>query len=85
MAGLVYGLCALVALACAWLLLRAYARTGTRLLLWAGLCFVGLTLNNALVFVDLLLVPQVDLSLWRNLSALAGMALLVFGLVWDTR
>jgi hypothetical protein len=66
-------------------LLRAHARAGTRLLLWGGLCFVGLTLNNVLVFVDLVLVPTVDLSVWRNLAALAGVAALLYGLVWDER
>jgi hypothetical protein len=81
----VYLLCAATALACAGLLLRGYARSDARLLLWAGLCFVGLTLNNALVFVDMVVVPTVDLFTWRNLAALAGLAVLVYGLVWDTR
>jgi hypothetical protein len=81
----VYLLCALTALACAGLLLRGYARSGARLLLWAGLCFAGLTINNVLVFVDLVVVPDVDLFTWRNVAALAGMAVLLYGLVWDTR
>ncbi len=38
---------------CAFLLLRAYARVRQRLLLWSGLCFVGLTISNAILFVDL--------------------------------
>jgi hypothetical protein len=82
---IVYLLCALTALACAALLLRAYRRSGARLLLWAGLCFLGLTLNNALVFVDLVVVPSVDLFTWRNLAALAGLAVLLYGLVWDVK
>ena len=81
----VYLLCALTALACAALLLRGYDRSGARLLLWAGLCFAGLTVNNALVFVDLVLVPAVDLFTWRNLAALGGMGVLLYGLIWDTR
>jgi hypothetical protein len=81
----VYLLCAATALACAGLLLRAYARSGARLLLWAGLCFAGLTLNNTLVFVDLVLVPAVDLFTWRNVAALAAIATLLYGLVWDAR
>jgi hypothetical protein len=80
---LVYALCTLAAAGCAWLLLRGYRRSGARLLFWGGLCFVGLALNNALVFVDLVLVPQVDLLIPRHLAALAAMAVLVFGLVWD--
>jgi hypothetical protein len=85
MGALIYPLCALTALVCALVLLRGYAAHRTRLLLWSGLCFVGLTMNNLLVVVDLLLVPQVDLFLWRNLAALAGMAILLYGLVWDAR
>jgi hypothetical protein len=83
MGPIVYLLCAATALACAVLLLRAYGRSGARLLFWAGLCFVGLTLNNALVFVDLVLVPGVDLFTWRNLAALAALSVLLYGLIWD--
>jgi hypothetical protein len=85
MATLVYTLCALTSLACAVLLLRGYASTRARLLLWSGLCFAGLAANNALLLIDKSLVPAVDLSLWRTLPALAGVALLLYGLVWETR
>jgi hypothetical protein len=85
MATLVYALCALTSLACAVLLLRGYASTRARLLLWSGLCFAGLALNNILLLVDKRLVPTIDLSLWRTLPALAGIALLLYGLVWETR
>ena len=81
----VYALCALTSAACAALLLRAHARTGVRLLLLSGLCFVGLALNNVLLFVDLVVVTGVDLSLWRGSLALGAMALLLFGLVWESR
>jgi len=83
-ATIVYGLCALTSIACAVLLLRAYASTRVRLLLWSGLCFTGLALNNILLFVDMRLVPEIDLSVWRTLPALAGVGLLLYGLVWDT-
>lgn len=85
MATLVYVLCTLTSLACAVLLLRGYAQNRVRLLLWVGLCFVGLTLNNVLLVVDVRVVPDVDLSLWRSLPALAGLMLLIYGLVWETR
>ena len=65
------------------LLLRAYARTRTRLLLWSGLCFVGVGLNNVVLVVDLILVPDTDLSTWRLVPAAAGIVLLVYGLAWD--
>ena len=46
MATAVYILSALISLASAALLLRSYARTRSSLLFWAGLCFVGLSLND---------------------------------------
>jgi hypothetical protein len=85
MATVVYALCALTSVLCAVLLLRGFAATGARLLLWAGLCFVGLAINNVLLFVDLGLMPGLDLAVWRSLPTLAGLGLLIFGLVWETR
>ena len=82
-AGLIYSLCSLTALLCAWLLLRAYSRSGYRLLLWGGICFVGLTLNNVLVIIDKLVVPYIDLQPWRLLLALVSLMVLLYGLVWD--
>lgn len=83
MAETVYALCALTALACAAMLLRAYRQTRTRLLFWSVLCFIALTINNLLLFVDLVVIPEVDLSTLRSSLALAGLSLLLFGLVWD--
>jgi hypothetical protein len=84
MASLVYALGFAVTLICAVLLLRAYLRVRSRLLFWSGLCFVGLTLSNALLVVDLLFVPDVNLYVWRLAAAAAGMVVLVFGLVWES-
>jgi uncharacterized membrane protein len=82
----VYLLCAVTTVTCAVLLLRAYRRQRTRLLLWSSLCFVLLALNNTLVFVDLIVVPsEIDLSLWRSATALAGVGVLLFGLIWESR
>jgi hypothetical protein len=83
-AALIYSLCALTALFCASLLLQAYRRGGYRLLLWSGLCFVGLTLNNLLLVFDKLIFPEVDLSIWRTAVALAAMTVLLYGLIWDS-
>ena len=85
MATVVYALCALTSLACAVLLLRGYRASRVRLLLWSGLCFCGLALNNILLLIDKRVVPDMDLSLWRSIPALAGVALLLYGLVWETR
>jgi len=83
MAEAVYLLCAATSVACAALLLRGYARMGTRLLLWSGLCFVGLALNNIALVIDLMVVVDTDLSSWRLVPAAGGMLLLVYGLVWE--
>jgi cytochrome c biogenesis protein CcdA len=84
MATVVYALGFIVTLICAVLLLRAYARVRGRLLFWSGLCFVGLTLSNALLVIDLVFVPDLNLYFWRLASAAAGMLVLLFGLVWES-
>ncbi len=84
MASLVYTLGFIVTLICAVLLLRAYVLVRGRLVLWSGLCFVGLTLSNALLVIDLIFVPEVDLYLWRLATAAAAMLVLLFGLVWES-
>ena len=85
MAETVYILCALTSIACAALLLRGYARSRTGLLLWSSLCFVGLALNNVLLFVDKVIFENgPDLTLFRSLTALAAVLILVYGLIWDS-
>jgi|SRR5690606_25243809 len=85
MANAVYLLCALTSLACAGLLLRGYARSRSRLLLWSGLCFVGLAANNLLMCAEIVVAPDRDLRWWRSVAALTGLSLLLYGLVWETR
>lgn len=80
---LIYGLCAFTAAACAALLLRSYARTRFPLLLWSGLCFVGLTANNVLLVLDRLVFPQLDLSTWRLGVALVATLLLLGALILE--
>lgn len=85
MASLVYLLGAIVTAICAILLLRGFARSRSRLLLWSGLCFAGLTVSNALLFVDLVLLPKdQSLYMWRLSTAAAAMLLLVYGLVFES-
>jgi hypothetical protein len=84
MAEFVYSLAFVTSAACSWLLLRAYARSRRRLLFWSGLAFAGLALNNALLFLDLLVLPDTDLSVWRLVPAVAGLAVLCYGLIWET-
>jgi uncharacterized membrane protein len=77
----VYVLCAATALLCAGLLLGNYRRTGVRLLLWCGMFFVAMTLENVLLFADVVIVPEIDLIWWRRGIALVGVAVLVYGLI----
>jgi hypothetical protein len=85
MTGLVYLLCAATCLLCAILLLRAYRQTRVHLLFWSGLCFVGLILDNVMLYVDVVVVPDVSLAIWRKLPGFVAMLLLVFGLVWESK
>ena len=83
MAALIYFLCALTCLAAFVLLLRSWRLTRYRLLFWSALCFAALSINNILLVVDKLFLPRVDLSTPRLLAALAGILLLLFGLIWE--
>ena len=79
-----YLLAALSSISCMVLLFRGYARSGGRLLFWSALCFVGLSVNNVLLFFDFVIFPtQVDLRPWRLLSALAGVAFLLYAFIWE--
>lgn len=80
----VYLLCAFTSAACVVFLARAYFRRRARILLWSTLCFLFLALNNALLYLDLVVFPTaVDLSPLRDLTNLLAMVVLVFGLIWD--
>jgi hypothetical protein len=85
MATAVYVLCALTSIACAGLLLVAYRRTRARLLLWSLLCFAWLAVNNVLLVLDFAVIHDVDLSTARVSTALVGLLLLLFGLIYDTQ
>lgn len=74
----------LTTLICAVLLLRQYVHARLKLLLWSGLCFVGLTMSNGLLIVDMFIVPEHDLYLLRLAGAAAAMCLLVYGLIWES-
>lgn len=84
MEGAVYILCAVTALACAVLLLRGYYRSRTRLLLWCGVFFLALTLENTVLFIDLVLLgDRVSLLTVRRAVGVVGVTILLYGLIWD--
>lgn len=84
MAEAVYLLCALASIACAVLLFRSYLHNRLRLSLWTMICFLALALNNVLLFIDLVITPPtVDLSPFRNGSALLGVAVLLYAMITE--
>jgi hypothetical protein len=82
-ASTVYLLCAVTSIVCALLLLRGYLRSGVRLLLWSTLCFVGLALDNSFLFLDRVLYPEEALFALRRVLSLLGIAVLLYGLIWE--
>lgn len=82
---LVYLLCMATSLVCLLLLIRAYRRSGIKLLLWSALCFVGLAFNNLLLFIDVVLLPTtIDLLPVRHLTALGAISVLLYGFIWES-
>jgi len=80
----VYFLCLATAAFCTILLARSYLRTRIRLLLWAGLCFVLLTVSNLTLVLDVVVFPtQVNLLVVRHVSTLAALGVLLYGFIWD--
>ena len=79
----VYLLGVVVTLCCSVLLARAFTRVRKRLLLWSAICFLGLAISNLLVFIDLVILPEIDLYRWRLLTAAASMLILLYGLIWE--
>jgi hypothetical protein len=84
MAEVVYLLCALTSLSCAMVLWRNWRRARLRIVLWTSVCFAALALQNVLLFVDLVVVgPSIQLSPLRNGIGLAGLSILLYGLLTE--
>lgn len=80
----VYALCLITSAVCGWLLVRSYLRNRTRLLLWSAACFVLLAVNNLLLVLDLVFLPEaIDLGPLRVIASLAAVSTLLFGFVWE--
>ena len=77
----IYLLCAATSLTAAVLLLRQYAARRTPILLWSCIGFLGLAVNNVLVYLDFGLLPDTDLALPRSLAGAVAMVALVYGLI----
>ncbi len=82
---LLFLIAVLTSFSCMLLLFRAYLDSRLRILLWSALCFVGLTVNNTLLFIDIVLLPDsVDLRLYRNAAALVGMLFMLYGFIRES-
>ncbi len=81
MAQAIYILAAGMCLLCTVLLLRQWAATRLKLLFWSGICFLTLSVANVLLFVDLVLVPHVDLAIYRLVVTLLAIIFMLYGLV----
>jgi hypothetical protein len=81
---LVYSFCFITCGICAWLLIRSWFKTRTRLLLWIAISFVLLAVNNFFLLADNTLLPHVDFSIYRSVSAVVAVSVLIFGLIWES-
>jgi ABC-type glycerol-3-phosphate transport system permease component len=80
---IIYLLCVVTSLLCAYLLARAYRRGRTKLLVWSSLCFALLAVSNLVVATDVLLLPQIDLTIVRLITSLSAIAVLLYGFIWE--
>ena len=80
----VYLLCLLASLFCAYLLLRAWRQTGSPLLLWTAISFAFLALNNLALVADMVIFPALYLWPLRFVFALIAVSVLIFGFVWES-
>ena len=76
---------AVTSLACAVLLARGYRQSRTRLLLWSSASFGLLTCNCLYLFVDLIILPDVDMGgmFWRSLLQAGSAVVLLGGLILE--
>ena len=84
MSAVIYLLCTLTCLVAATLLLRAWQRSRLGMLFWSGLCFIFLGLSNFLLVLDRIILPNMDISSPRYLSAFLGLLLLLYGLIMES-
>ncbi|MEC4592089.1 MULTISPECIES: DUF5985 family protein [Nitrospirillum] len=84
LAAAVYLLCGATSFLCMVLLIRKYLQDRSRLLLWSALCFTGLAINNFLLFLDFVVLPDMDLRPLRTVTALISVGILLVGLIWET-
>jgi hypothetical protein len=85
MAEVVYVLCGLTSASCAIMLYRKNRQQSSHLLFWSSLSFSMLAINNAILVLDMVIMPDVDFCglLLRNIFSAAAGGILLFGLIWE--
>lgn len=78
-----YALAIVTSLGCTVLLVRGWLRRREPLLLWSSLCFAGLSVNNVLLFLDLVVFPSADLRVARLAASLAGLLCMLYAFIWE--
>lgn len=84
MAAVVYLLCAITSLVCAIMLFKAWSKSKFRLLFWSSLGFTGFAINNILLFIDVVVFPEVTFIInVRTVPAVIGMVVMIYGLIME--
>lgn len=84
MPGLAFILCAVTSLLSGVLLWRAARGPTLRLLRWSAAFFFGMTLNNLLLFVDVVTGPDVNWTTPANVVAVLSIIGLIYALIWES-
>lgn len=80
---LIYILCFLTCFGCAYLLMRAFRRNGSRLLFWSALHFLILGFANIVLFLDMAVIREVELLPLRTGLTLVAVLVLLYGLIFE--
>lgn len=80
----IYFICALTSGFCAFLLIRGYCRRPSAVLFWSSVYFLCQAATNIVLVVDLVLLPTVDMSMFRRFLTMIGTVTFLLGLIWET-
>lgn len=83
MAEIVYALCGVTSALCFVLLVRAFRRSRSPLLLWSAVAFFCFTLSNILLFFDMTVFRHQDLTVVRTIINFIGVSALLARLIRD--
>lgn len=84
MSSTIFALCAVASIFVVVLLARAYIQRPSRILFWSAICFVGIALNNIVLFYDLVILPdEISYAVLRNALLAGSTGVLIYGLIWD--